>query len=355
VEHAPSNAGGVYFTTGGAESNESAFKVARYYWKLKGQPDKVKIISRRWGYHGVTMAAGSATGLPVFHKMYAPLVPNFVQTVGAYRYRCELEEGGPRPCTDRVGHDYAAALEQTLIAEGPGTVAAILAEPIAGAGGVIPPPDDYWPKLRAIADRHQVLIIADEIITGFGRTGKWFGLQNWDVAADIFAFAKGVTSGYVPLGGIVVSKEIQAAINSAPGDMKFTQAGTYSGHPVACAVGVANLEIIEREGLVERAAELAPLFQERLSQLGSIPQVGDVRGIGLMGGVELVDRSQAGVAFYDGAVGHASRVFRNTIDHGLIARLRGNVVVLAPPLVSSEDQIDRIVNILGESIKETAQ
>ena len=155
------NLNAVYFTTSGAESNESAFKTARFYWKMQGQPNKVKIISRRWGYHGVTMAAASATGLPAYHKMFAPLVPNFVQAVGPYRFRCELEgDAGPRPCTDHAAHDYAAALEQTLLAEGPDTVAAILGEPVQGAGGVIVPPDDYWPKLRQIADRHNVLLLS---------------------------------------------------------------------------------------------------------------------------------------------------------------------------------------------------
>src|SRR5215471_19801934 len=149
IEVAYPNLNAVYFTTAGAESNESAFKTARFFWKLLGKPEKVKIISRRWGYHGVTMAAASATGLPVYHRMFAPLVPNFIQAVGPYRFRCELEgEAGARPCTDPTGHDYAAALEQTLIQEGPDTVAAILAEPVQGAGGVIVPPADYWPKLR---------------------------------------------------------------------------------------------------------------------------------------------------------------------------------------------------------------
>src|SRR5207248_11344749 len=188
VELAYPNLSAVYFTTAGAESNESAFKTARFFWKLLGKPEKVKIISRRWGYHGVTMAAASATGLPAYHRMFAPLVPNFIQAVGPYRFRCELEEGGARPCTVPEGHDYAAELEQTLLDEDPETVAAILAEPVQGAGGVIVPPDDYWPKLRQIADRHSVLLIADEVITGFGRTGKWFALDHWNVQPDIVSF-----------------------------------------------------------------------------------------------------------------------------------------------------------------------
>ena len=232
IELAYPNLNAVYFTTAGAESNESAFKTARFFWKLMGKPDKVKIISRRWGYHGVTMAAASATGLPAYHRMFAPLVPNFVQAIGPYRFRCELEETSARPCTDPAGHDYAAELEQTLLDEDPETVAAIIAEPVQGAGGVIVPPEDYWPKLRRIADRHNVLLIADEVITGFGRTGTWFALDHWQVQPDIMSFAKGVTSAYLPLGGIMLSRQVQNAINEAPAELKFMHAATYSGHPV---------------------------------------------------------------------------------------------------------------------------
>lgn len=355
VDVAYPNMSGVYFTTSGAEANESAFKMARYYWKLRGLPDKVKVISRRWGYHGVTMAAASATGLPVYHKMFAPLVPNFVQAVGPYRFRCEMEgPDGPRPCTAPEEHDYAAELERTLVAEGPETVAAIIAEPIQGAGGVIPPPADYWAKLRAIADRHEVLLIADEVITGFGRTGRWFGLEHWGVQPDLLSFAKGVTSAYLPLGGVIVSRTLHEAIQGAPADMKFMHAATYSGHPTCCAVALANLDIIEREALVQRAAELAPRFLQRLETLRALPRVGDVRGLGMMAAVELVDPGASGAAYYDNAAPLAGRVMRESMRRGLIPRLRGNVVCLAPPLVTTDEQVERLVQILGDAIQATA-
>src|SRR5438105_6724409 len=291
IELAYPNLHAVYFTTAGAESNESAFKTARFFWKLLDKPNKVKIISRRWGYHGVTMAAASATGLPVYHKMFAPLVPNFIQTVGPYRFRCELEgDAGPQPCTNPDGHDYAAELEKTLLEQDPNTVAAILGEPVQGAGGVIVPPDDYWPKLRKIADRHNVLLIADEVITGFGRTGKMFALEHWNVQPDSVSSAKVVTSAYLPLGGIIVSRQVQNAINEAPADLKFMHAATYSGHPVCCAVGLANVDIIERDGLVQRASELGPwLIPHLRQQLEPLAPVGQVRGLGMMAAVELVD------------------------------------------------------------------
>jgi adenosylmethionine-8-amino-7-oxononanoate aminotransferase len=346
------NLNAVYFTTAGAESNESAFKTARFFWKLIGKPDKVKIISRRWGYHGVTMAAASATGLPAYHRMFAPLVPNFVQAVGPYRFRCELEEGGARPCTMPDAHDYAAELEQTILNEDPETVAAIIAEPVQGAGGVIVPPDDYWPKLRKIADRHNVLLIADEVITGFGRTGKWFALDHWNVQPDIVSFAKGVTSAYLPLGGIMVSRQVQNAINEAPADLKFMHAATYSGHPVCCAVGLANVGIIEREGLVQRAADIGPKFIAMLrAQLEPLESVGQVRGLGMMAAVELVDKNATGSAFYDNAVGLAGRVIARCTEQGILPRRLNNTICMAPPLISSEKQLNRLVEVLAESIQ----
>lgn len=351
VELSYRNMNAVYFTTAGAESNESAFKTARFFWKLLGQPDKVKILSRRWGYHGVTMAAASATGLPAYHKMFAPLMPNFVQTVGPYRFRCELEEGGPRPCTDPQRHDYAAELERTLLAEGPETVAAIIAEPVQGAGGVIVPPDDYWPKLRQIADRHGVLLIADEVITGFGRTGKWFALDHWNIQPDIVSFAKGVTSAYLPLGGILVSQRIQNAINEAPLDLKFMHAATYSGHATCCAVGLANIAIIEREGLVERAAEVGPRMIGRLkAHLEPLPRVGEVRGLGMMAAIELIDPNAQGGAFYDNATPVAGRVMARCIANGIVPRRLNNVMYVAPPLITTDAQIERMVDVLAEAI-----
>jgi adenosylmethionine-8-amino-7-oxononanoate aminotransferase len=352
IELAYPNLNAVYFTTAGAESNESAFKTARFFWKLLGKPDKVKIISRRWGYHGVTMAAASATGLPAYHRMFAPLVPEFIQTVGPYRFRCELEDGGARPCTSPTEHDYAAELEQTLLQENPETVAAIIAEPVQGAGGVIVPPDDYWPKLRQLADRHQVLLIADEVITGFGRTGTWFALDHWNVQPDIMSFAKGVTSAYLPLGGIMLSRQVQNAINEAPADLKFMHAATYSGHPVCCAVGLANVAIIEREGLVQRAAEVGQTFQELLRrQLEPLPWVGQVRGLGMMAAVELADPDATGSAFYDNAVGLAGRVIARCLEQGMLPRRLNNTICLAPPLISTQEQLARLVDVLGEAIR----
>jgi adenosylmethionine-8-amino-7-oxononanoate aminotransferase len=288
--------------------------------------------------------------------MFAPLVPNFIQAVGPYRFRCELEDGGARPCTAPDAHDYAAELEKTLVAEGPETVAAIIAEPVQGAGGVIVPPDDYWPKLRQIADRHNVLLIADEVITGFGRTGKWFALNHWNVLPDIVSFAKGVTSAYLPLGGIIVSQQVQNAINEAPLDLKFMHAATYSGHPVCCAVGLANVEIIEREGLVQRAAEVGPKFLDMLKrQLGPMPNVGQVRGLGMMAAVEMVDPNASGSAYYDNAAALTGRVVARCLASGQLPRRLNNTICMAPPLISTDEQLSRLVDVLADAISKESE
>ena len=346
VGHAYPNSSAVYYTTAGAESNESAFKTARFYWKVKDKPNKTKFISRTHAYHGVTMAAMSATGMAIYQKMFGPMVPGFVQVAPPYAYRWQ---GNSEP-----GIGAAEAVEQAILAEGPDTVAAVIAEPVMGAGGVIVPPATYFPKLREICDRYEVLLIADEVITGFGRTGRWFALGHWDVEPDIVSFAKGVTSGYLPLGGIILSKQIHDAILTAPLDRRYMHAATYSGHPVCCAVGVRNVEIIEEEGLVERSAQLGKRLLAALEELYNLPNVGEVRGLGMMCGIELVaDKSTKAPA-----LGLGVKVSREAMARGLLVRARpgsadpamGDTLCLSPPLSTPSDVLDRIPQILRESI-----
>jgi adenosylmethionine-8-amino-7-oxononanoate aminotransferase len=340
------NMAAVYFTTGGAESNESAFKTARYYWKRMGKPNKVKIISRQYGYHGVTMAAMSATSLPGYHKMFGPLVPEFLQVAPPYPYRW--------PGNGDPGIEAADAVEAAIEANGADTVAAVIAEPVMGAGGVIVPPPTYFPRLREICNRHNVLLIADEVITGFGRTGRWFALGHWGVEPDLVSFAKGVTSGYLPLGGIIISKRIHEAMENAPMDERYMHAATYSGHPVCCAVGLRNIDILEQEALPERAAVMGKRFLAGLETLRSLPVVGDVRGLGMMCAVELVEDQ----ATRKPAIGLGGRVVAEAMKRGLIMRQRGgggtpisgDSLCLAPPLMTPEATLDRIVQIVGESI-----
>src|SRR5579862_909526 len=310
VGHAYPSSSAVYYTTAGAESNESAFKTARFFWKVHGKPNKTKVISRIHAYHGVTLAAMSATGMAIYQKMFGPMVPGFIQVAPPYPYRWQ---GNEEP-----GLGAADAVEKAIQAEGADTVAAVICEPVMGAGGVIVPPDSYFPRLREICDRHQVLLIADEVITGFGRTGRWFALGHWGVEPDLVSFAKGVTSGYLPLGGVIASKRIHDAILSAPIDRRFMHAATYSGHPVCCAVGVVNCRIIEEDGLVERARVIGKRLFAGLEELGNLPNVGDVRGLGMMCGVELVtDKSTKAPA-----LGLGARVAREANARGLLIRAR---------------------------------
>lgn len=335
-----------FFTSGGAESNESAFKTARFYWKMRGQPDKTKIISRQWAYHGVTMAAMSATGIASYWPMFEPRVPGFLQIASPYPYRFQAKPGDART----PGQQAADLLEETILREGADTVAAFIGEPVQGAGGLIVPPDDYWPRIRQICDRHKVLLIADEVITGFGRTGPWFALERWGIEPDIVTFAKGITSGYFPLGGIGVNRDITEAIDAGVDAQTWMHAFTYSGHPTGCAVALANLDIIQREGLRERVPELGRRLLSGLKTLESHPHVGDVRGHGLMAGVELV-ADKATKAEYPAAEKVGPRVHAATQERGMFTRLRGDVYLFAPCYATTEAQIDRMVQVLGESIR----
>jgi adenosylmethionine-8-amino-7-oxononanoate aminotransferase len=348
VSLAYDNMAAVYFTTSGAESNESAFKFARYHWKRLGKPNKVKVISRRYGYHGVTLAAMSATSLPNYHKMFGPMVPQFLQVAPPYPYRW--------PGNGDAGIGAADGVEEAILAEGADTVAAVIAEPVMGSGGVIVPPATYFPRLREICDRHDVLLIADEVITGFGRTGQWFGMGHWDTKTDLMSFAKGVTSGYVPLGGVIISKHMHQVLIDAPADEKFMHAATYSGHPVCCAVGLANIDIIEKEGMVERARLQGDRFRAGLDTLLTLPNVGEVRGIGMLAAIELVEDKGSKAP----AKGLGARVVAEAANRGLILRLRGaadgppasgDTLCFAPPLPTPEATLERIVTIVGESIQ----
>jgi adenosylmethionine-8-amino-7-oxononanoate aminotransferase len=336
-----------FFTSGGAEANEAAFKTARCYWKALGRPDKTKIVGRIWGYHGTTMAAMSATGMPAYWPQFEPRVPGFLHIDSPYPYRFVAPAGDSRT----PGEAAADQLESLLLREGAGTVAAFIGEPIQGAAGVIVPQDDYWRRIRAICDRHDVLLIADEVITGFGRTGEWFALSRYGIEPDLMTFAKGVTSGYFSLGGLGVSDRIAAAVDDREHGTTWMHALTYSGHPTGCAVALANLDVIVREGLVERAAALGERLLKQLQTLATHKHVGEVRGKGFMAAVELV-ADKGTKAEFPAAEKIGPRVHSATQRHGMITRLRGDVYNIAPCYTAEERQIDRMVEILGESIDE---
>lgn len=340
-----------FFTSGGAESNESAFKTARFYWKTAGAPEKTKIISRIWGYHGVTLAAMSATGIASYWPMFEPCTPGFVHIDSPYPYRFERPAHIPNDDPRTDGQIAADLLEEAILREGPETVAGFLAEPVQGAGGVIVPQEDYWPRIREICDRYNVLLMADEVITGFGRTGDWFGLSRYDIEPDIVCYAKGITSGYFPLGGIGVNDKIAAAIDHSTGPQTWMHAFTYSGHPVGCAIALATIDVLEKEALPARAGVMGERLLQGLRTLESHPNVGDVRGQGLMCAVELVvDKATKAPFPAEEKIG--PKVHAATQRRGLFTRLRGDVYNLAPCFTVEEATIDRMVSILGESIEE---
>lgn len=320
-----------FFTSGGAEANETAIKAARSYWKLRGRPGKTKVIAHELGYHGTTLAAMSATGIAGYWPQFEPRVPGFLHI--------------PR----RAGRFQAELLEEAILREGADTVAMFLAEPVLGVGGVIVPPDDYFPRVREICDRYDVLFAADEVITGFGRTGKWFALEHWGVAPDMVQFAKAVTSGYVPFGGVGVSDEIARALDAGPGP--WMHAYTYSGHPVGCAVALRTLEIIEQENLVAQAARKGAYLLDALrTRLGDHPHVGEIRGKGLMCAVEFVkDRDTKTPFAPEDQIG--GRIHAEAGARGLFSRVRGDVFVLAPAFVTPDAVLDRIAETLAAAVR----
>jgi putrescine aminotransferase len=337
-----------FFASGGGESNDSAIKTARYHWIVNGRPEKQKIISREHAYHGVTIGAMSATGIPLFWPMFGGKLPGFIHIASPYPYRFESDDPSVTP-----GVSAANRLERAILEEGADTVAAFIAEPVQGAGGLMVPPDDYFPRIREICDKYDVLLIADEVITGFGRTGDWFGLERYGIEPDIVSFAKAITSGYIPLGGIGISDRIYDTIIHAPVQQRWNHCFTYSAHPAACAVALANIDILEREGLLEAAAGQGERLLKGLRQLETLDHVGDVRGLGLLAGVELVE-DKATKRPFDPAQKMGERLLRECAKRGLVSRTRGDIYLLAPPFVVTDEQIDRIVNIVGDSARALA-
>ncbi|MFP6731110.1 MAG: aspartate aminotransferase family protein [Alphaproteobacteria bacterium] len=332
-----------YFTSGGGESTDSNIKLARHYWKLMGKPNKTKVISRIWGYHGTTLAAMCATGISTYWPMFEPRIPGFIHIPAADSYRYEAPEGTSQ------GIAAANELEKAILAEGPDNVAMFIAEPVPGAGGILIPPDDYFPRIREICDQYDVLLVSDEVITGFGRTGKMFGLEHWGVQPDLIQFAKAITSGYFPLGGIGMSDAVaDVMLNSG---QAWMHAYTYSAHPVGCAVAVAMLDIVEGEDFPGQATAKGARLLEGLRQaLGDHENVGDIRGLGLMCGIEYV-QDRASKKPFDAGDTVGPRIHAAGLERGLFSRTRGDVYQIAPPIVTTDENIDRCVEIIAEATK----
>ena len=332
-----------YFTSGGSEASDSSFKTARFYWRQLGKTDKTKIISRLNGYHGITMAAMSATGISKYHTMFGPLVDGFIHVPDPNAYRYVGEMNGD----ETVAEAAARALEETILREGADTVAAFIAEPVQGAGGLVVPDGGYFDLVSDICQRHEVLLIVDEVICGFGRTGNWFGSDEYGVNPDIMQFAKGVTSGYIPLGGMQVTDEIRDVILNAPADQSWMHGYTYSGHAAACAVGIANIDIIERDGLVENSRTMGERLLEGLQGLvDEFPNIDNARGVGLIAGIDVVKSKETRES--DDATANA--ISDAAMEMGLRARPLGGTIAFSPPLCITAEEVDIVVNTMGEAI-----
>ena len=329
AEMAPGDLNAVFFTSGGSESNDTAFKLVRYYWKLKGQPQRKKIIARMKAYHGVAVGATSATGISVFREMTDSNAPDFLHA----------EQFSPQ------------SLRDIIETEGPETIAGFISEPVQGSGGVHIAPDGYFEEIRSICDEYGILFIADEVITGFGRTGKMFGMEHSGVVPDVMVIAKGISSGYVQLGGVVISKRIHNELKELSTGMMF-HGFTYSGHPVACAVALKNIEIMERENLVENSRLMG---EEMLNGFRGIQKeskiVGEVRGLGLMGAIEIVKDQGTNERFAEPL---APKIVAEAAKRGLICRSvifeGSDTLVFAPPLIITKQEMDELIGILGEAI-----
>lgn len=345
AEITPGDLNRVWPVTGGSEANETAIKIARAYQKRVGEHGRYKIISRKGSYHGATggvMWLGGSSSV----TDYEPAIPGMVYAPQPNPYRCEMGGQTPSECAARC----AQAIEDLILFHGPSTVAAVIAEPVTAAGGAIVPGHAYWPMLRDICNRYGVILIADEVICGFGRTGKMFALEHWGVVPDIMTVAKGITSSYLPLAATIVTTQVADAF--AGEDNIFRQALTFGGHPVTAAVALKNIEIIEGDNLVENSAKVGAYFLEQLEQLKDDHSIiGDVRGLGLLLGIELVQNQETREGFppEQGIAEKLSEKFRNS---GLILRASGNTISMGPPLCITKDDVNEIASAIDLAIRE---
>jgi putrescine aminotransferase len=338
AEVSPPNFNHVFFAGSGSEGNDTIVRMVRRYWDLSGQPARQVIISRNNGYHGSTMAGASLSGMAGMHAQGGLPIPNIVHIEQPHWY-----ELGRDMAPAEFGLKAARTLEAKILEIGADKVAAFIGEPVQGAGGVIVPPSTYWPEIQRICTKYDILLISDEVICGFGRTGNWFGCETFGVKPDLMTFAKGVTSGYIPLGGVMVGDRVAKVLIEQGGD--FNHGYTYSGHPVACAVAVANIRLIKELKLVEHVRDdVGPYLASRFEELRDHPLVGDTQACGLMGAVQMVrDKTNATPFPGDFEVGMICR--GHCFANGLVMRAVGDRMIVAPPLVITRAQIDELVGL----------
>lgn len=321
AELSPAGLDRVFFTNGGSEGIETAIKLVRLAWHAQGRSERNVILSRKSAYHGVGVASLAATGIPPLKEGFGPLAPGFVHL--------------STPTRRADASALVAELRSTIDELGAETIAAFVGEPVMGVGGMIPPPDGYWPQVQEVLREHGILLILDEIVTGYGRTGRWFGAQRYDLDPDVIVTAKALTSGYIPMGAVLVHDRLVEMLEGTA----FRHGFTYNGHPVGSAVALANLDIIEREGLIERAAFVGARMLERLQPVEELEAVAEVRGVGLMLGVELAGERDA------------SPVAAAALEQGVVVRASGQKIVMSPPFVIEDAQADRVVDVLSAALR----
>ncbi|SON54473.1 Omega-amino acid-pyruvate aminotransferase [Hartmannibacter diazotrophicus] len=347
AELAPPSFNHVFFTGSGSESNDTMLRMVRTYWKTLEKPEKFVVIARKNAYHGSTMAGASLGGMAPMHAQGGLPIPGIHHIAQPYWF----DEGGELS-PEEFGLQTARALEQAIDEIGEDNVAAFIAEPVQGAGGVIVPPATYWPEIQRICKERNILLVADEVITGFGRLGRWFGSEYFGIEPDLMPIAKGLSSGYLPIGGVMVGDRVADVIINQTGD--FNHGFTYSGHPVACAAAIANLKILRDEKIIERVAnDTGPYLQKKWALLANHPLVGEARMVGMMGALELVPakperRRFAGEA---GKIGTICRDF--SFKNGLIMRAVRDSMILSPPLVISHEEIDELIRLATKTLDDT--
>ena len=314
----------VFFTNGGSEGIETAIKLVRLARYAQGETERTLILSRKAAYHGVGSASLAATGIPPLKEGFGPLAPGFVHL--------------STPTSGSTAADLATELRGAIAEHGAHRIAAFIGEPVMGVGGMIPPPEGYWPAVQEVLREHGILLVLDEVVTAYGRAGRWFGAQRYDLDADVIVTAKALTSGYIPMGAVLVHDRVLEMLDGTA----FRHGFTYNGHPVGAAVALANLDIIEREGLIERAARVGARMLERLKPVEGLECVGEVRGVGLMLGVELAGCRDA------------APVAAGALEQGVVVRASGQKIVLSPPFVIEEEQADRVVDVLAAELARLA-
>jgi putrescine aminotransferase len=343
AEFVPNGLARFFFANSGSEANESAYKIARYYWINQGKENKMKIISRQHSYHGLNLASMSSTGMERFHERLGPLVPGFIRIPTAYCYHCPFDKEYPN-----CELDCAEALAKTIDQEGEDTVAAFVAEPIHGTAGTIIPPPEYWPRVTQICKERNILLILDEIMTGFGRTGKNFACEHWNFVPDMMLMSKGMINAALPFSAVAITEDV---FQGMCGPNAFYHLYTCGGHPVCCAVAMKSLEILLKKNLVENSAGVGKYMLERLQELGVYPHVGEVRGLGLFAAFEIVQDKKRRAPDRN----LAKKLVAAARERGLIVRVAGTAIQVAPPLIATKADIDMIMVILKPVVAELAQ